>query len=53
MVSALQEAFNKSTYQLPGHGRRNVQVLKDAFENIDGQLDSDIYGTGKVIEDFR
>jgi threonine aldolase len=53
MISALQEAFNKSTYQLPGHGRRNVQILKDAFENIDGQLDSDIYGTGKVIEDFQ
>ncbi|MFT9599961.1 threonine aldolase family protein [Mesobacillus sp.] len=53
MISALQEAFNKSTYQLPGHGRRNVQVLKEAFENIDGQVDSDIYGTGKVIEDFQ
>jgi threonine aldolase len=53
MTSALQEAFNKSTYQFPGHGRRNVQVLKDAFEKIDGQLDSDIYGTGKVIEDFQ
>lgn len=53
MISALQEAFNKSTYQLPGHGRRNVQVLKDAFEKVDGQLDSDIYGTGKVIEDFQ
>ena len=53
MISALQEAFNKSTYQLPGHGRRNVQVLMDAFEKIDGQLDSDIYGTGEVIEDFQ
>lgn len=53
MISALQEAFNKSTYQLTGHGRRNVQVLKDAFEKVDGQLDSDIYGTGKVIEDFQ
>ncbi|MBT2695508.1 beta-eliminating lyase-related protein [Bacillus sp. ISL-55] len=53
MISALQEAFDKSTYPLPGHGRRNVQVLKDAFENIDGQLDSDIYGTGKVIDAFQ
>ncbi|MBS8264477.1 low specificity L-threonine aldolase [Mesobacillus boroniphilus] len=53
MISALQEAFNQSTYQLPGHGRRTVQVLKDAFEKVDGQLDSDIYGTGKVIEDFQ
>lgn len=53
MSSSLQDAFNKSTYQLPGHGKRNVQVLKDAFENIDGQLDSDIYGTGKIIEAFQ
>ena len=53
MISPLQEAFNNSTYQLPGHGRRNVQVLKDAFEKTDGQLDSDIYGTGKVIEEFQ
>lgn len=53
MISALQGAFNKSTYQLPGHGRRNVQVLKDAFEKVDGQLDSDIYGSGKVIEEFQ
>ncbi|GAM15867.1 threonine aldolase family protein [Mesobacillus selenatarsenatis] len=53
MINTLQEAFNRSTYQLTGHGKRNVQVLKNAFEKIDGQLDSDIYGTGKVIEDFQ
>ncbi|MCM3573861.1 beta-eliminating lyase-related protein [Mesobacillus subterraneus] len=53
MINRLQEANNESTYQLTGHGKRNVQVLKDAFEKIDGQLDSDIYGTGKVIEDFQ
>lgn len=53
MNNALQEAFNQSTYQLTGHGRRNVQVLKDAFEKVDGKLDSDLYGEGKVIEDFQ
>jgi threonine aldolase len=53
MINTLQEAFNESTYQLTGHGKRNVQVLKDAFEKIDGQVESDIYGNGKVIEGFQ
>ena len=53
MNNALQEAFDQSTYQLTGHCRRNVQVLKDAFEKVDGQLDSDLYGKGKIIEDFQ
>ena len=53
MSKTMQEAFNDSTYPLTGHGKRNVQVLKDAIEKVDGQLDSDIYGTGKVIEDFQ
>lgn len=53
MNKTLQEAFNQSTYQLTGHGSRNVQVLKDAFDKVDGQLDSDLYGEGKVIENFQ
>lgn len=49
----LLEAFKQTQYQLAGHGRRNVQVLKDAFAAIDGQEASDIYGKGEIIEDFE
>lgn len=49
----LIEAFKNTSYQLAGHGNRNVQVLKEVFEKIDGSIESDIYGTGRVIEDFQ
>ncbi|WP_223066088.1 threonine aldolase family protein [Paenibacillus caui] len=50
---SLLEAFNQTTYKLGGHGPRNVQVLKEAFEGTGGELESDMYGKGKVIEDFE
>jgi threonine aldolase len=49
----LAEAFNQTTYQLVGHGKRNIQVLKEVLKDLDGSADSDIYGTGKLIEDFQ
>lgn len=52
-VTALQDSYNQSSHQLAGHGRRDVQVLKEVFQSIDGSVLSDIYGTGKVIEDFQ
>ncbi|WP_132305372.1 beta-eliminating lyase-related protein [Paenibacillus sp. BK033] len=53
LVKTLLEAFNAAEYPVVGHGKRNVQVLKDTFDHLDGEMDSDIYGTGKVIEDFQ
>jgi threonine aldolase len=49
----LLEAFNQTAYQLGGHSKRNMKVLKEAFNQIDENLDSDNYGSGKVIEDFQ
>ncbi|WP_078550040.1 threonine aldolase family protein [Litchfieldia alkalitelluris] len=49
----LHKAFNETTYQVIGHGFRNIQVLKDAFAQVDENLDSDMYGNGRVIEDFQ
>jgi len=49
----LLDAFKQTKYQVAGHGRRNVQVLKDALEQVDGQLESDIYGQGELIEGFQ
>ena len=38
---------------MAGHGKRDIQILKEAFQAIDGELESDIYGKGKIIEDFQ
>lgn len=49
----LLEAFNQTAYPVPGHGKRNVQALKDVLQKIDGDVNSDVYGSGQVIEDFQ
>ncbi|QSF45358.1 threonine aldolase family protein [Paenibacillus tianjinensis] len=49
----LLEAFNGAELQLAGHGKRDVQVLKQAFAAAEGNIASDIYGDGPVIEDFQ
>lgn len=51
--SHLIEAFKQTTYQLAGHGKRDVQILKKALNEIEGQLESDYYGTGQIIEEFQ
>ncbi|WP_391206961.1 threonine aldolase family protein [Psychrobacillus sp. L4] len=52
-ANPLVEAFINTTYQVAGHGKRNIQILKDALHEVDGQTDSDVYGNGKVIEEFQ
>ncbi|MGE8205693.1 threonine aldolase family protein [Heyndrickxia sp. NPDC080065] len=49
----LQAAYSHTKYQLANHGKRNIQVLKKAFQNIEGDLESDMYGKGQIIEDFQ
>ena len=49
----LSEAFKDTTYKLDGHGSRDIQVLKQALEQVEGSQGSDMYGKGKVIEDFQ
>ncbi|ANU13879.1 Low-specificity L-threonine aldolase [Planococcus halocryophilus Or1] len=49
----LLKSYEQTTQQLAGHGPRNVAVLKNAFESIDGKVNSDKYGQGSVIEDFQ
>lgn len=51
--NSLLEAFKQTKYQLNGHGLRNIQTLKEALKNIDEQQESDMYGKGKIIEDFQ
>ncbi|WP_221568410.1 low specificity L-threonine aldolase [Alkalihalobacillus sp. TS-13] len=52
-TSVLTRAFKQTDYQLAGHGSRNIQVLKEALGDLDSDTDSDMYGKGKVIEDFE
>lgn len=49
----LLNVFKQTTYQLAGHGFRNIDILKKALEAIDGEHESDMYGKGRIIEDFE
>jgi threonine aldolase len=49
----LAEAVKQAEYVLGGHGPRSLEVLKEAFREVDGSLGGDAYGRGKVIEDFQ
>jgi len=52
-MELLKGSFDETAYQLSGHGPRNVKVLKEAFQDIDTDTKSDIYGTGAAINDFE
>ncbi|MDR6548973.1 aminotransferase class I/II-fold pyridoxal phosphate-dependent enzyme [Paenibacillus qinlingensis] len=52
-VSPLVAAFRQASYPVGGHGRKNIQVLKEALHEFDDKLESDIYGTGESIEGFQ
>ncbi|MDQ1147894.1 threonine aldolase [Bacillus sp. SORGH_AS 510] len=52
-LNVLLEAFKQTEYPLPGHGNRDVKVLQEAFANVADDLESDMYGNGKIIEDFQ
>ncbi|MGN7359733.1 threonine aldolase family protein [Paenibacillus sp. SAF-054] len=49
----LIEAFEQAAYPLGGSGPRDIQVLKEAFEQVGGSMNSDMYGSGEVIEAFQ
>lgn len=53
MTNTLKTSYQKTPYKLGGNGPRNVGVLTEALQNIDDNLESDIYGNGAVIEDFE
>jgi threonine aldolase len=52
-LSPLAAAFRQTSYPVGGHGRRNIQILKEALDELDGTLESDNYGTGEGIESFQ
>ncbi|SEG75086.1 low specificity L-threonine aldolase [Paenibacillus sp. UNC499MF] len=50
---ALKEAFKRTSYPLGGNGQREAGVLKQVFDGVEDTLESDVYGTGKLIEEFQ
>ncbi|WP_256759724.1 low specificity L-threonine aldolase [Cohnella sp. WQ 127256] len=50
---SLLEAYKEASFPVDGHGKRNIEVLQAAFKEIEGDVDSDIYGKGATIEDFQ
>ncbi|KAB7672672.1 threonine aldolase family protein [Bacillus sp. B1-b2] len=53
MIEELRTSYSKTNYPLANHGKRNVQVLKEAFAEIDVLQASDMYGKGTVIESLQ
>nr|WP_090573554.1 aminotransferase class I/II-fold pyridoxal phosphate-dependent enzyme [Paenibacillus sp. OV219] len=49
----LLEAFNAAPYPVTGNSKWNVNQLLEAFQSVDGERDSDVYGTGRIIEEFQ
>jgi len=49
----LLAAYKQTQYKVTGHGDRNIEVLKNALIDIDGQLESDMYGKGEMIQGFE
>ncbi|MGM7683367.1 threonine aldolase family protein [Cytobacillus sp. Hm23] len=52
-MNPLLEAYNETAYQIGGHSKRDIRVLKESFKDIAEGLESDIYGKGKIIENFE
>ncbi|MFS0869079.1 low specificity L-threonine aldolase [Paenibacillus xylanilyticus] len=50
---SLMEAFKQAEYIVSGHGSRKIKVLQEAFQHMDGEMDSDHYGSGETIEQFQ
>lgn len=50
---SISEAYGETAYPLIGHSRRNLEVLLEAFRDVDGSQMGDTYGKGAIIEEFQ
>lgn len=53
LKNSLEFAYKQTNFQVTGHGKRDVQILKDALLAYDSDQNSDMYGKGEIIEDFQ
>ncbi|KZE64817.1 threonine aldolase [Fictibacillus phosphorivorans] len=51
--NVLLQAYKQAKYQVTGHGKRDITVLKEALARVSEELESDMYGKGHVIEAFQ
>ncbi|WP_214816401.1 low specificity L-threonine aldolase [Exiguobacterium sp. s59] len=52
-MERLADTYRQTDVQLSGHGKREVGVLKRAFEQVREDEPSDQYGQGKTIRQFE
>jgi threonine aldolase len=53
MAKTFTEICKSANYKLTGSGSRQIGALVKSFENMDPNTDSDVYGAGKIINDFE
>ena len=53
MSKTYNEICKSAKYKLTGNGDRRIGLLLESFEHIDPTTDSDVYGNGKIINDFE
>ncbi|WP_086348240.1 threonine aldolase family protein [Candidatus Enterococcus clewellii] len=52
-MGELEKSWKETAYKLGNHGDRTIDSLKQAFSDVEGQIESDMYGNGEVIEAFQ
>jgi threonine aldolase len=53
MTKPYNEVCKSAKYKLTGNGDRRIGMLMESFENMDPSIDSDVYGAGKIINNFE
>jgi threonine aldolase len=53
MPKPYSEVCKSAKYKLTGHGDRRIGSLMESFEHMEPSIESDIYGAGKIINDFQ
>lgn len=53
MTKPYNEVCKSAKYKLTGNGDRRIGALMEAFEHMDPSIESDVYGTGRIINDFE
>lgn len=53
MKKPYNEICKSTKYKLTGHGDRRIGLLMESFEHMDPSIDSDLYGVGRIINDFE
>ena len=51
--STLYEGYKAAKHKHSGHQDRDVSILKQAFEHMEGDLEADLYGKGPSIRTFE